>query len=638
MTSLAAVVGTESTADPEVLRAAVTRMQGSLAHRPTDRHRIVMAGHAGLAVRERWATPGAESVGQPLQRTAGLSTTWTMFAGRLDNVAELASQLGLAAATTDLVIAAEAHRRWGEGCVERFVGDFVLVVWDESARQLFAARDRLGQQPLYWAARDGLLFVATELAAVLAGIGTSPAVNEGFLAELLVFRPASVTETLWSGVERVPPAHVLVAGRGVRLRRYWDIEPAEELRLGGPQDYLERYRDVFTEAVRCRLRAVGPVACELSGGLDSSSVVGVAAQLFGPGGSLLAAVMDHTRGGPADEAAYWQLVLDKWQLDVVVQDGERVDPTLYSRLARRHRDYPETAESAGWFRLMERVEARGSRVVLNGQWGDEWSYGTPWHAAELLARGRRVAAWAEAGTSARWGSPPERVAVLAAQLSRAATAATWATGLRQVARRVRARGRGAAGDPASWQHLPPELRRRVGLAERLAARPVPSGFSPAKAFRYRSLHSGFATWLDELGQRSAADLGLVTRAPFTDVRLVELVFALPETWFRSDGWERVIQRRALAAVLPPKVAQRETKAHAAATFLTQIDALGGRDRLGGLTVADAGWLEPATLVAWYDAARDAGDEPRHVMQLWSALAIEEWWTNGRQDGRSTVSS
>jgi asparagine synthase (glutamine-hydrolysing) len=183
---------------------------------------------------------------------------------------------------SDSEIALHLYEEFGAHCVQQLRGEFALVLWDEANQSLFAARDRFGIKPLYYAVHDGTLYLASEIKALfIAGV---PARWDDESFYQAATGPAMPDRTLFEGVYQVPPGHYLTATtNGMRILRYWEFyyPPADELGADKRDEsaFVEEFASVFEEAVRLRLRADVPVGCYLSGGLDSCSVLGCAAQL-----------------------------------------------------------------------------------------------------------------------------------------------------------------------------------------------------------------------------------------------------------------------------------------------------------------------------------------------------------------------
>jgi len=183
---------------------------------------------------------------------------------------------------SDSEIALHLYEEFGAHCVQQLRGEFALVLWDEANQNLFAARDRFGIKPLYYAVHDGTLYLASEIKALFVAGVPARWDDESFYQ--VATGPAMPDRTLFDGVYQVPPGHYLTATtNGMRILRYWEFyyPPADELGADKRDEsaFVEEFASVFEEAVRLRLRADVPVGCYLSGGLDSCSVLGCAARL-----------------------------------------------------------------------------------------------------------------------------------------------------------------------------------------------------------------------------------------------------------------------------------------------------------------------------------------------------------------------
>lgn len=183
-------------------------------------------------------------------------------------------------ASSDSEIALHLYEEFGVDCLTHLRGEFAFALWDESRRRLFAARDRFGVKPLFYATVGGTLYLASEAKALFAAGVPARWDRESFFQQLFVCLHQD--RTLFEGVYQVPPGHYLIATReSFKIIRYWDLNypiSAEAKPELSEADYVEQVRDKLDEAVRLRLRADVPVGCFLSGGLDSSTVLALASK------------------------------------------------------------------------------------------------------------------------------------------------------------------------------------------------------------------------------------------------------------------------------------------------------------------------------------------------------------------------
>src|SRR5262249_11798707 len=181
---------------------------------------------------------------------------------------------------TDSEILLHLYEDLGAQCLHRLRGEFAFVLWDGNSRSIFAARDRFGIKPLFYAFHRGILHLASEVKALFAA-GVPARWDAESLYQTFAYGGHQM-RTLYDGVFQVPPGHYLIATEGhLQLIQYLDFDYATaNASMPGRSDaaYAAEFRETLEEAVRIRLRADVPVGCYLSGGLDSCSVLGLAAR------------------------------------------------------------------------------------------------------------------------------------------------------------------------------------------------------------------------------------------------------------------------------------------------------------------------------------------------------------------------
>ena len=181
---------------------------------------------------------------------------------------------------SDSEIALHLFEDYGVQCLHRLRGEFAMVLWDERRRMLFAARDRFGIKPLFYALHREALYFASEAKALFAA-GVPRDGTKRVVYQSVGFGGHQV-RTLFDGVYQVPPAHFLIAtDRHVQVAPYWDFNyplAAQTVPTRPDAEYTAEFRSALEEAVRIRLRADVPVGVYLSGGLDSCAVLGLAAR------------------------------------------------------------------------------------------------------------------------------------------------------------------------------------------------------------------------------------------------------------------------------------------------------------------------------------------------------------------------
>lgn len=524
---------------------------------------------------------------------------------RLDNRRELRTALDLESGASDARIALAAYLRWGDGFARALAGDFAFLILDHRSGRGLAVRDHLGLRPLHYRAGASGVRVASELCAL---IEPGDAVDEGFLAEALGGDIVDVEATPYMAIRRVPAAHVLLSGDGpTRLLRYW--EPSTSINAGSPADHAARLRDVFDEAVRARCDGLERAGLHLSGGLDSSSVLGsVMANAYAA--PVAAALL--LPWPEADERAWIEAAAARWAI-APMYVAPPTSPAAHDLAAiAAHRDLPDFPTGAPLLApLHHALRGAGVTTALTGFGGDQWWSGETAHMADLLRR-------LDIGALRRW-----RRAGSAMGMAEWTWEAFVASGvlplvpgpLKRAVRRVR-----PARAP-SW--IDARFAARVSLVDRLRVRPDTTG-APSESWRRRRwrLGSGEEAVTRERLDRMAVAHGIELRHPFYDRRLVELAFATPEH-ARLDGQNRRILRDAMADRLAPQTRRRETKAEVSRVLLAAAGAPDVAPHLALPRLTALGWIDRPAAAALVHAVRDEGDAAS-ASAFWSVIGVEAW--------------
>lgn len=606
--------------------AALSRLSTSIEHRGPDAVGSWVDGPVALIHRLLVTTPEARDERQPLSyEAAGLHVT---LDGRVDNRDELKEALGTARierlGSGDAALVLQAYAAWGDDCASRILGDFAFAIWDAPRRRLFCARDILGVKPFYYAFNGRQFVAGSEAQQLLASGLVGDEVNEAMVGEYLTGSPASTDETLYRHILRLPPAHTLVVSENeLRRRRYWDLEPRRQVRHRTDREYAEHFLQIFSESVRCRLRAQGPVGVLLSGGVDSSSILAMAQSLYRRGeaaGDGLEALSLAFPGAGCDETAHIAAVVEQWRPRSHVLPYRSAAPEHFRTEARRSRDLPDYPNGAMTETLNERMRALGVRVALTGFGGDEWFTGSRFHYADLVRAGRL-------GTIVRQVRADRANPDAGFTWSQTLVMGLWPQLPKRMQRVVkRALGRGDAVP------LPPTIdagfARRLNLGERIRRPPVTSGASSvAQGAIFAAATSGEDIHGLELTERLVR--GLEMRHPFHDRRLAEFALAIPEEQRWRPGVTKFVIREAMRGMLPESIRGRRDKGEFSNVFVDALEAHGGEAAFVSLASAGAGWVDAArTRELYRDMARRRvrGDDSYLALlsPLWMVLGIEHW--------------
>ena len=255
----------------------LNRMCRIIKHRGPDDQGTLVRGSVALGMR-RLSIIDLEGGHQPL--TGCSEAVTVVFNGEIYNFRELQRDLEARGhcfhTHSDTEAIVHAYEEYGAKCVDHLRGMFAFAIWDEQSRQLFIARDRVGKKPLYYSlTNDGTLVFGSELKSLLEYPGISRETNTEALDGYLSFGYVPDPLCILTGIEKLPPGHHLTFAKGrVSVEQYWDFsfEPVE---VRGEEEYLDELRALLDEAVRMRLVSDVPLGAFLSGGIDSSAVVGL---------------------------------------------------------------------------------------------------------------------------------------------------------------------------------------------------------------------------------------------------------------------------------------------------------------------------------------------------------------------------
>ncbi len=572
MSGIAAIISFDGL---PVERALVESMTAAMAYRGPD----------GIS---QW-TSGSVALGHCMLRTTAESLKETqplanedqsvvlVMDGWLDNWLELRGELlakgRLLRGRSDAELVLRAYESWGQDCVHRLGGDFAFVVWDRLKHQVFCARDRLGNKSLHYHWNGRTLAVASDLHPLLALPWIFQKPNEGMIAEFLGAEWHSLDETLWEGIMRLPAGECMVVDEsGPRLQPYWQPDPDASYPYRRDEEWVEHYREVFTDCVRRTSRSHLPVAYEVSGGLDSSAVFCVAESLRREGRLPAPSIDGYTLGitdiSAANEIAYARAVA--MHLHVPVHEVEPwVGPLeWYADQARQTRDFPGFPNAMMFQGIRSRSAARGSRVTLTGEGGDQWLQGSGTEYAEALA-------------AKDWGTLSQCLGEDLSAFGRAATLrrfvrdgllqmmpASWSEPLVQWSRRLR----GIDRENLFW--LSAEMQQRLGERRRSErSRPARRVRTHGQRDLLTTLYMPISSMVMALLERNAAQLGQELRYPMRSSRFVEFAFATPERMRRRGARLKFIHVQAMQGLLPKAVLQRMDKAEFSSMFLNYVDTI-----------------------------------------------------------------
>ena len=381
-------------------RGLVRRMGACLRHRGPDDEGEYTGGGAGIAHTRLSIIDLSESGRQPMRSDDGRYVV--AYNGEVYNFRELRHTLERCGhefrGRSDTEVVLRAFIEWGESSFAKLEGMFAMAVWDNAERRLHLVRDRFGIKPLYYHADAESLVFGSEIKALLASGEVGRDIDWRGLHEYLYYNTALGERTMFAGVRKLLPGHVLTLDdAGVRVEQYcsiFDVEAVED-------DYataVERVRELLERAVRDHLVSDVPVGVFLSGGIDSSAITAFAARHYGGRLKTFSAGFDFDRG--VNELPKARKVAEHFGTDhheLHVSGGDVAG--VIERLVRCHDQPFGDAANIPLFLLCEQL-GDGNKVILQGDGGDEVFGGYKVHS--LMAIERWATLFARATS---WASP-----------------------------------------------------------------------------------------------------------------------------------------------------------------------------------------------------------------------------------------
>lgn len=562
-------------------------------------------------------------------RPEGRALVWE---GRLDNAATLTSVLRSTVAAHDAIgdapLVLAAYEKWGSDAFGRVIGDFSLALWDARDRTLMLARDFAGTRPLYYRVTSNEIVWSSELACFcrLGDRGARLGLDDAWVHNFLTNAsdtPHAAEYSPYAGVRAVPPGTVLMVRGADRIarQRFWQPDGREVVKYAREEDYQEQFRALFRQAVSCRLTSRPAVWAELSGGLDSSSIVCMADDVLRASArereregerehGFTAITYLPPQGSPGDERHYVERVEQH-----IGRRARRMEESEYSPF------FPAALETRFLARPVNAVgrptavagllQQHGVDLLLSGTAGDHvmWSSTTRWpQFADLLARGRLLRLHRELTENGT------------ALLGRTYWNLLWndAIGLLRPTSRHRTywpdwilrRGH-EAEDRRAWRET--SLPRTLLPSQRMTVETM------ANAVMTCSFHP----------MRTCGDVDIAY--PYMDRRLVQFMMAVPFDQKLRAGRTRWLHRAALDGLLPSDVTSRASKASGAGFLCRAVN----RDwnRLQGIFGADAQVVERGyvSLSGVQDALLRArrGLNMADSTYIMRVIAIESWLRNVR---------
>lgn len=501
-----------------------------------------------------------------------------VFDGRLDDLSNLAHELEIEsselATMPDEVLTARAYRKWKQECCRHLLGDFTFVLWDMTNRQLLMARDHMGVRPLFISENADYFAFASSKHPLLALPWVNGRYDEQWVADLLCVTYVDESSTLYEEISVFPSAHYrtvdfsvdTVSLPVVDTKKYWQLNPDIELHYDHDDNYIEQFQYLLETAVSDRLRSKFPIASELSGGLDSTTVSSIAARLLKARCNFPLIAISHTlapehRGVyfPYNDESDWIKSLCEFsgieqhcQLTAagrgIVNNLERTS-TIHAGPARE--DLNRFGDE-----IFETMSKIGARVLLSGFGGDHMvSSHVFGFYEELLKQKKYLTLWVELNHRAKLSDSARQYLILMLK-SYFTSFERWHN------KKIKRDGLSLQGYWArllSLFYVNPDFASKQYFPERFYDNPVVPDSGSVREREIKMLGNPSVQCRLQDSAVGAEAEGIEYRYPLLDIRLLEFCLSLPTVQKRRGGIARRMIRVSAAKTLPDKLRWRNDK-------------------------------------------------------------------------------
>ena len=538
----------------------VEKMTSAMAHRGLDGIHHWVKGSVALGQCMLRTTPESLEENQPLSDADGRLVL--VMDGRVDNAEELRRELlGRGAVLrdrSDAELVLRAYEAWGDESPDRIIGEFVYFIWDSRQQRLFGARDAAGTRHFYYYAGKGWFGFASEIKGLLATGLIEARLNESRVFDYLVpeYDRDDEVGTFYQGINRMPAGHAMEATlHGIRIWRYWEPGNLPPMNFKSLDECAEAFREQFRIAVQCRLRSIGPVGAMLSGGLDSSSIVGLIGKEFR--GDLQQplktfSLIREDRENCKDWQHIQEMLKAGWIEPTIIDSSIAGDVFGACLDSIPNADEPfALSHGLSYSLTYESARQNGCRVVLDGMAGDLLFYSLD-RSLDIILRQRMLAHLPEIYKAyGRHGIENRLPTILWRTL-----AAIAPESARSAYRKLRERNAKPADGLALLQR---EMASRW-LEEKRARRSeaaIHVKHGSDQSAHARNFTSGLLSFAHEVYGQIAFSKGVEPRSPLSDRRVIEFAIRMPVEAKLAAPWYKNFLRTSMGDSLPPAVTWRQ---------------------------------------------------------------------------------
>jgi len=532
--------------------AEIKKMNDKLSHRGPDGSRIWCEGPVGLGHQMLHTTPESLHEKLPFEdEEIGLVITAD---ARIDNRKELSKLLEIENKEdiSDSYFILKAYQKWGEKCPEKLLGDFAFVIWDKNNEKLFCARDHMGVKPFYYYLSEDFFLFTTEIKSIFCQHQINPELNEMKVAHHLIPIITDRELTFYKNIFRLPAAYTLTIKYNTHQKiRYWQLDPDLEIILNSDDDYYSKFRETFEESVKCRLRTDYKIGFELSGGIDSSSVVVMAKMILSEHTDINTFSLIFNEIKEADESYFIKKIVETGGIKPHYLAADSISPFNKIEDILFYQDEPlDTPNIAMIWQLYKKMHQNGVKVVLSGHDGDSLLYKGEKYLMELFVNLRWIKLFQEINSISS-GKKVDLFKLFVAKVIFPLIPTFLGVWLKYKGIRRE----------KDFVNINKDFARELQLKRHYKKLELDSFRKANNSKRVHYYYLTLAThqYIFEMMDKFAGAYSMETRHPMMDKRLIEFCYAVPTHIKYHHGWGRLLARLGLADLLPKEVQWRKGK-------------------------------------------------------------------------------
>ncbi len=503
----------------------------------------------------------------------------------------------------------DAYNLWKRECVHHLYCDFAFVLYDPIVQSYFAARDVTGTRPLYYTICNNEFYYSDDIGDLLIRSGIKKEPDIDTMRRVLHYSAIPYSDTMYRDIKRLPPGHSMTVDKDIRvhIERYWKPEEIKINENITEEEAKEIFLELFNQAIIERIDDLPHTAFDLSGGLDSSSVVSMVKQRY-PKENICTVSQIYPNISKCDESVYIDSIEEMYDIDSIRVRADDLDYKDHYNLEYNYAldpYWPILVTHTTLFPVAQKLQERGVKHILTGQGGDELMAGNLYCLFDHLKQIRWIQLYKELKTVKRPFMRLKRYVFLPSMNEKSKKT------IKKILQLFRFE----------------QINNKKFIPEK-NFQEICDQYSKDRLSFWHDINALTNTMRSLIFDTSAYSVvskhyGINFHHPFLDRRLIEFMLSLPSKFKYREGVKKVLLRKAMETVLPEKIRQRQDKAEFTPVLKQQIDAIDLDELLSDAYLAKLGLIEQIEV----DQLKEdyISGKMKTVVYFWKIINMEYWY-------------